>query len=81
MLKANPLFLYIFYQNEKTIILNFFNILLYSHIGGNLGFIFGLIIYLFFELPYKRFIYYRNQKTNNKQNIREKMMIIMKMKK
>jgi hypothetical protein len=58
ILTANPLIIYIFYQNETKIILNFFNVALYSLIGGTLSFILGLILYLFFELPYKRLIHY-----------------------
>ena len=57
ILIANPLILYIFYQSETRIILNFFNLLLYSIIGACVSFLFGSIIYLFFELPYKRLIH------------------------
>ena len=57
ILIANPLILYIFYQSETRIILNFFNLLLYSIIGACVSFLFGTIIYLFFELPYKRLIH------------------------
>ncbi len=57
ILVANPLILYIFYQSETRIILNFFNILLYSIIGGCIVFLFGTFIYLFFELPFKRLIH------------------------
>ena len=57
ILIANPLILYIFYQSETRIILNFFNLLLYSIIGTCVSFLFGTIIYLFFELPYKRLIH------------------------
>ena len=57
ILVANPLILYIFYQSETRIILNFFNILLYSIIGGCIVFLFGTFVYLFFELPFKRLIH------------------------
>jgi hypothetical protein len=56
ILLANPLILYIFYQSETRIILNFFNVLLYSIISGCITFLFGTFCYLFFELPFKRLI-------------------------
>ena len=58
ILLANPLILYIFYQSETRIILNFFNVLLYSIISGCITFLFGTFCYLFFELPFKRLIRY-----------------------
>ena len=54
---ANPLILYIFYQSETRIILNFFNVLLYSIISGCIIFLFGIFTYLFFELPFKRTVH------------------------
>ena len=57
ILTANPLILYIFYQSETRIILNFFNVMLYSIISGCVIFLFGIITYLFFELPFKRLIH------------------------
>ena len=48
--------LYIFYQSETKITLNFFNVTLYSIITGTLSYLIGIICYLFFELPYKRLI-------------------------
>ena len=54
---ANPLILYIFYQSETRIILNFFNMLLYSIICFWIIFLFGSFTYLFYELPYKRLIH------------------------
>ena len=71
ILTANPLILYIFYQNETKIILNFFNVTLYSIIGGTLSFIFGLILYLFFELPYKRLIHYLLSKEDQEEKYEE----------
>ena len=56
ILLANPLILYIFYQSETRIILNFFNVLLYSIISGCITFLLGTFAYLFFELPFKRLI-------------------------
>ena len=56
ILVANPLMLYIFYQSETKITLNFFNVTLYSIITGTLSYLIGIIGYLFFELPYKRLI-------------------------
>ena len=57
ILVANPLILYIFYQSETRIILNFYNVLLYSIISGCIIFLVGFFAYLFFELPYKRLIH------------------------
>ena len=56
ILIANPLMLYMFYQSETKIILNFFNVTLYSIITGALSYLTGIFCYLFFELPYKRLI-------------------------
>ena len=53
---ANPLILYIFYQSETRIILNFFNMLLYSIISFWFIFILGTLSYLFYEFSYKRLI-------------------------
>ena len=57
ILVANPLILFIFYQSETRIILNFYNVLLYSIISGCIIFLFGSFAYLFFELPFKRLIH------------------------
>ena len=56
ILVINPLILNIFYQSETRIILNIFNLFLYSIISGCITFLTGIFIYLFFELPYKRLI-------------------------
>ena len=58
ILIANPLMLYMFYQSETKITLNFFNVALYSIITGVLSYVIGIVCYLFFELPYKRLIRY-----------------------
>ena len=48
--------LFIFYQSETKILLNLYNLLLYSLISGSLIFLTATFAYLFFELPYKRLI-------------------------
>ena len=58
ILVANPIILFIFYQSETKIILNSFNLILYSLISGCLIFIVATCVYIFFELPYKRLIHY-----------------------
>ena len=69
---ANPLILYIFYQSETRIILNFFNMLLYSIICFWIIFLFGSFTYLFYELPYKRLIhnliYWDEQEEKKEEN-------------
>ena len=68
---ANPIILFIFYQSETKILLNLFNLLLYSLISGSLIFLTATFAYLFFELPYKRLIHYicsddnKNSKEDN----------------
>ena len=56
ILVANPMILFIFYQSETKILLNLYNLLLYSLISGSLIFLTATFAYLFFELPYKRLI-------------------------
>ena len=56
ILVANPMILFIFYQSETKILLNLYNLLLYSLISGSLIFLTASFAYLFFELPYKRLI-------------------------
>ena len=57
ILVANPIILFIFYQSETKILLNLYNLLLYSLISGSLIFLNATFTYLFFELPYKRLIH------------------------
>ena len=58
ILIANPLLLFVFYQSETKIIVNLFNLVLYSLISGCFIFIIASFTYIFFELPYKRLIHY-----------------------
>jgi hypothetical protein len=58
ILVANPIILFIFYQSETKILLNLFNLILYSLISGCYIFIVSSMGYIFFELPYKRLIHY-----------------------
>ena len=65
ILVANPMILFIFYQSETKILLNLYNLLLYSLISASLIFLTATFFYLFFELPYKRLIHYIISEDNN----------------
>ena len=65
ILVANPMILFIFYQSETKILLNLYNLLLYSLISASLIFLTATFSYLFFELPYKRLIHYIISEDNN----------------
>ena len=56
ILVAHPIILFIFYQSETKILLNLFNLILYSLISGTVIFICASFSYIFFELPYKKMI-------------------------
>ena len=56
ILVANPIILFIFYQSETKILLNLYNLFLYSLISGSLIFLCASVSYIFFELPYKKLI-------------------------
>jgi hypothetical protein len=56
ILVANPIILFIFYQSETKILLNLYNLILYSLISGSLIFLSASFSYIFFELPYKKII-------------------------
>ena len=58
ILFANPIILFIFYQSETKILLNLYNLLLYSLISGSLIFLTASFSYIFFELPYKKLIHH-----------------------
>ena len=60
ILFANPMILFIFYQSETKILLNLYNLFLYSLISGSLIFLKASFSYIFFELPYKKLIHYIN---------------------
>jgi hypothetical protein len=57
ILIINTVILFIFYQSETMVEINYTNIFLYSCIGGVLTFIFTILFYICFELPYKRLIH------------------------
>ena len=57
ILVASPMILFIFYQSETKMLLNLYNLLLYSLISGCLVFLCSSFCYLFFELPYKKLIH------------------------
>ena len=56
ILVANPIILFIFYQSETKILLNLYNLVLYSLISGSVIFLSASFSYIFFELPYKKLI-------------------------
>ena len=78
ILVANPMILFIFYQSETKILLNLFNLLLYSLISGGLIFLSATFAYLVFELPYKRLIHqifsddYKKELEDNDEEKEEK---------
>ena len=55
-LLINPLTLYILSQCETRILLNKNNAIMYSFICGFISFIGSIIVFIFFEVPYKRII-------------------------
>lgn len=55
-LLINPLTLYILSQCETRILLNKNNVIMYSFICGFISFIASIILFIFFEVPYKRII-------------------------
>ena len=67
ILVANPMILFIFYQSETKILLNLFNLLLYSLISASLIFLSATFAYLVFELPYKRLIHHILSDDNKKE--------------
>ena len=56
ILVANPIIIFIFYKSETKILLNLYNLILYSLISGTIIFISASFSYIFFELPYKKLI-------------------------
>ena len=66
ILFANPMILFIFYQSETKILLNLYNLILYSLISSSLIFLTASFSYIFFELPYKKLIHYIGSNDDNK---------------
>ena len=56
ILVSHPIILFIFYQSETKILLNLYNLVLYSLISGTVIFLSASFSYIFFELPYKKII-------------------------
>ena len=73
ILVANPVILFILYQSETKIILNLYNLILYSLISGTVIFICASFSYIFFELPYKKLIkiIFSNDLENNELEEKE----------
>jgi hypothetical protein len=74
ILVANPIILFIFYQSETKILLNLYNLVLYSLINGIVIFLSASFLYIFFELPYKKLIRFicSNDSYNNELEENEK---------
>ena len=58
ILLINPIILYIIYYNESKIFFNISSIFLYCFICGIMVFSISILIYIIFELPYKKLIHY-----------------------
>ena len=72
ILLINPIILYIFYSTETKIIFNMSNCILYSFICGIFVYSVTMIIYVFFELPFKKSIRFWF-KLNEKETIKERI--------
>ena len=76
ILIINSILLFIFYHSETLIEINSMNIFLYSLIGGTVTFIFTILFYIFYELPYKRLIHLifslRNESENSENDDKER---------
>ena len=58
ILLINPIILYIIYINETKIIFNFSTIILYCFICGIVVYFLTILVYITFELPFKKLIYF-----------------------
>ena len=58
ILLINPIILYIIHYNESKIIFNLSTIFLYCFICGIIVFSISILVYIIFELPYKKIIHY-----------------------
>ena len=67
-----PIILFIIYQSETKIKLNVFSIIFYSLICGFIIFVFSILIYIVFDLPYRRIIKFYLQNTKEKDKIKKK---------
>ena len=56
ILLINPIILYLLYNAESKIIFNMKNIILYSFICGIFVYLITIIVYITFELPFKKII-------------------------
>jgi hypothetical protein len=72
ILLINPIILYIFYSAETKIIFNMSNCILYSFICGIFVYSVTMIIYVIFELPFKKLIRFWF-KLNEKETIKERI--------
>ena len=72
ILLINPIILYIFYSAETKIIFNMSNCILYSFICGIFVYSATMIIYVIFELPFKKSIRFWF-KLNEKETIKERI--------
>ena len=70
ILTINTVLLFIFYQSETMIEINYMNIILYSLIGGAITFSLTISFYILFELPYKRIMHllFSSKKNYNDNN-------------
>ena len=74
ILTINTVLLFIFYHDETLMEINTITILIYSLVGAGGTFLFMILFYIFYELPYKRLIkliYKRHYEKKEKNEIIE----------
>lgn len=71
ILFANPIILFIFYHSETTVVINLYNLILYSVISGFTIFIYSSFFYIFFELSFKKLIHSIGTEEVNDEEIEE----------
>ena len=72
ILLINPIILYIIYVNETKIFFNLSTIFLYCFICGIVVFTISILVYIMFELPFKKIIHFWI-KLNENANIQERL--------
>ena len=63
-----PIIIFIIYQSETKIRLNYFNLFFYSLICGFMIYVISILVYIVFDLPYRRILKIYLQKKKEKMN-------------
>ncbi len=65
-----PIIIFIIYQSETKIKLNYFSLIFYSLICGFIIFAISILVYIIFDLPYRRMlkIYLQKKKEKTSKN-------------